>query len=135
MTHSPDGASGGELDLDELEKVARAAPQCAWTPVESGAGDTFWLVTEDMPGRLRPITSVEYGHRDAEEIAAHIATFDPPTVLKMIAALRALSPSPGLGEEGVHLAPNVRGQEPRSSVLTSTPCQSEEATSSGSASE
>lgn len=79
-----------ELDLDALEKVALAATQEPW---EWDSG----IIPPDGPGRYADI------YTDAGELiiahfndqipegqanAAHIASFDPPTVLKLIALAR-----------------------------------------------
>ncbi|MCR5875112.1 hypothetical protein LRS10_13520 [Phenylobacterium sp. J426] len=75
----PDGA---ELDLDGLEKVARAATHglpCGWKYQVASAT----VVTNPGLGLLvaRPH---EGAIIRAEAVGEHIATFDPPTVLRLI---------------------------------------------------
>jgi hypothetical protein len=85
-----------DLDLDALEKVARAATQGEWTfdvrPQHWAAGGKY-LGYEDGSGLI-------INHVTASDIE-HFATFDPPTVLKLIAAVRnrrADTASGGRGE-------------------------------------
>ena len=96
-----------ELDLDALEKVALAATQEPW---EWDSG----IIPPDGPGRYADI------YTDAGELiiahfndqipegqanAAHIASFDPPTVLKLIALARPKAGEPdriGTHSENCH---------------------------------
>ena len=73
------------LDLDALEKVARAATQGdreAWSSIYEGM--TAAIV---VPGcdPLKTIAEVRSHYDDA----VFLSTFDPPTVLRLLAALRA----------------------------------------------
>jgi hypothetical protein len=94
---APPATSGvGELDLAALEKVAREAAEHLpgeWrtgTDEESSGGVAFldrhageerWLVFAHCSGGcLEWISS-----------SAHVATFDPPTILKLLATLTALA--------------------------------------------
>lgn len=82
-----------ELDLEQLEKVARLATGAA-EPSDWQA-DVYPVVkrlaafegqTTGSVDRLIECDGV-YGTMDGR-VAAHIATFDPPTVLALIARLR-----------------------------------------------
>ena len=82
-----------ELDLEQLEKVARAATGAA-EPSDWQA-DVYPVVkrlaafegqTTGSVDRLIECDGV-YGTMDGR-VATHIATFDPPTVLALIARLR-----------------------------------------------
>lgn len=78
------------LDLDALEKVARGATQRPWSWVEHSEPMPMRclapgiLIIDNSPGCGGP-----WGDVIDKGNAAHIATFDPPTVLALIAALRA----------------------------------------------
>jgi|GEM_PF-1300580 hypothetical protein len=84
------------LDLDALEAVAKAAQQGPWSADLDRHCETrgIW---DDRPGEEMIIGSYvaadgydsvawQYG---SDENLTHIATFDPPTVLALIAELRA----------------------------------------------
>jgi len=77
------------LDLDELERVAQAAGDAEWEVVDYEGGSLvihadrenrvcFMATPGDSPGQMARI----------EARAVHIATFDPPTILSLIAAAR-----------------------------------------------
>ena len=76
-------------ELDELERVARAAGDAEWEVVDYEGGSLvihadrenrvcFMATPGDSPGQMARI----------EARAVHIATFDPPTILSLIAAAR-----------------------------------------------
>ena len=71
------------LDLDALEAVARAATPGPWTykPTILGLPNTTVMAGDDQLGYMG------VGHFLAPN-ATHVATFDPPTVLALIAKLR-----------------------------------------------
>lgn len=72
------------LDLDALEAAARAAAAAA-------PGEWVWWHSEQLP---LPISTSGNVAAIAEamriDVADHIATFDPPTVLQLVARVRAL---------------------------------------------
>ena len=72
-----------DLDLDALEAVARAATPGPWTykPTILGLPNTTVMAGDDQLGYIG------VGHFLAPN-ATHIAAFDPPTVLALIAKLR-----------------------------------------------
>lgn len=72
-------------DLDALEAVARAATPGEWEPyqVHHTRSEAGYCAVEVGDTEVR-IARFEGGWFDAE----HIATFDPPTVLALIAKLR-----------------------------------------------
>lgn len=77
-----------ELDLEQLEKVARRA-------IADEATDETWQQGEeyerDRVRRMVPINGLTYVAETMFDVdAAHIATFDPPTVLALIAEVREL---------------------------------------------
>lgn len=81
----------GVLDLDALRQVAEAATPGPW---EHGTGDwchmSGWQIGRPDAGSMdgfRPIAFT--GTENYDDDAAHIATFDPPTVLALIDALEA----------------------------------------------
>lgn len=78
------GAGLEGLDLAELEKAAREAGPEEWNVDPASGVDLVWdgrqPVAQGLSDRFRAV-------------AAHIATFDPPTVLKLIAAARQSSPA------------------------------------------
>ena len=73
------------LDLDALEAVARAATPGPWEaePYLYTADDDWVRVTSPSDG---PLFNLAEGVEPVN--ASHIATFDPPTVLALIAKLR-----------------------------------------------
>lgn len=72
-----------EVDLEGLEKIARAATQGPWTvsfdSCASCGGE--WDVYE-IPGGA-------HAKFEREEDARHVATFDPPTILRLIELARS----------------------------------------------
>lgn len=68
-------------DLDHYEQVARAATQGPWDRASNGYVYAPDGITEG------PVAEAHRPMRQ-EEDADHIATFDPPTVLELIATLR-----------------------------------------------
>lgn len=82
----------GVGDLDGLEKVARAASQGEWKAIRDRRRMCPWRV-ESADGHAY-IADIPQPTRDAYAIfeanARHIATFDPPTVLALIAENRRL---------------------------------------------
>lgn len=82
------------LDLDALEKVAREATQGPWVQDSSPYGPmgTIWAGMTPSgngnPGRLT--ANVVGDSAEAEANAAYLATFDPPTVLRLIETQREL---------------------------------------------
>ena len=83
------------MDLDKMEAVARAAKQEDWRAIRHPQHDhekngELWLIAageEDDDGD--PIIAQVHEYA-APETAKHIATFDPPTVLALIARVREL---------------------------------------------
>jgi len=71
------------LNLEDLEAVARAATPGPWTykPTILGSPNTTVMAGDDQLGYIG------VGHFLAPN-ATHVATFDPPTVLTLIAKLR-----------------------------------------------
>ena len=71
------------LNLEDLEAVARAATPGPWTykPTILGLPNTTVMAGDDQMGYMG------VGHFLAPN-ATHVATFDPPTVLALIAKLR-----------------------------------------------
>lgn len=117
--YASSGAGACDLDLDALEAVARAATeQREWVAVD-GLLKVF-AGPPDARGFARR-TWVQATPRDRD----HIAAFDPPTVLKLIAAARSVRPP----EVTVRVDGGSSGAESARTgtlpVLTSTPCQSE----------
>ncbi len=91
-----DGADGDALDLDELERIARAATPGPWEarpphgwPVRDDGWDEFLIF--HGPDTSDTITPGGGEHGDyglTAEDAAHIATFDPQAVLALIERVR-----------------------------------------------
>lgn len=95
------------VDLGELEKVARAATSGPWIvdggsviistapwPIDYGPSWQDWETRGGEPlGRF--VAETRTAETEGESNAAFLSTFDPPTVIKLITALRALSPSSG----------------------------------------
>ena len=77
-----------KIDLDDLEAVARAATPGPWTykPTILGLPNTTVMAGDDQLGYIG------VGHFLAPN-ATHIAAFDPPTVLALVAELRVLRES------------------------------------------
>jgi hypothetical protein len=79
------------IDIDQLEAVAKAATPAKWTldkPVRDKDGWSTGVAVAGTPGRQGIYASPDGGSFPAGD-ARHIATFDPPTVLALIAELRA----------------------------------------------
>lgn len=70
-----------ELDLEQLEKVARVATDGPWSVVD---GDEVTSAEGPLLAGLPTGDAIVCWMPDA----THIATFDPPTVLALIARLR-----------------------------------------------
>lgn len=70
-----------DLDLDVLEKVARAATPGPWHQTRTRRFVSHRVGTPH-------VCEVDCGEKAWEANSAHIATFDPPTVLKLIALAR-----------------------------------------------
>ncbi len=68
-----------DLDLDKLKRVADAATKGAWVCTSSGSNEI--RAHGDLRLSIGPYISSELPRADAE----HIATFDPPTVKRLIA--------------------------------------------------
>lgn len=78
------------LDLDALEKVARAALNGEWR-TDYRFGEKV-VVKGEQRFPICDTGTAPHGQanvRRQEANAAHIATFDPPTTLRLLAALRA----------------------------------------------
>lgn len=98
-------------DLAHLREVAEAATPGRWWSAPNDDG-IFAHVPDGRPNGEGIAQAVYYGKRSSPENARHIATFDPPTVLKMIAALEtmeALVSSAELGILGLHVGPLKAG--------------------------
>lgn len=87
---SPPAATEGvdPLDFDKLEEVARAATQGPWA-TDYRFGEASMVIADDA-GRMPLATTALYPlaqnrPQTVEANARHIATFDPPTVLALIA--------------------------------------------------
>lgn len=93
-TPAPTNTGLGDLDLDGLEKVARAAPQWEWSNEDSEiwSDEPYRLLAETVPLDGDPRAKEGFGAQELA-IAEHIATFDPPTVIKLIAAARSPQPA------------------------------------------
>lgn len=93
------------VDLDALEKVARAADRGAngggWSidPIPNYQGDpdlvgSAIVSPAVMIAEVRGATQIDGKRWDPNaNLAEHIATFDPPTVLKLIALARSQEPA------------------------------------------
>ncbi len=68
------------MNLDELEKVARAA--LVWSET---IGETNWFEASALQAATIDGLEGVIGEPDA----AHIVAFDPPTVLRLLAAVKA----------------------------------------------
>lgn len=79
-----------ELDLDHMEEVARAAPaQGQWHVVHDAQHPANQRITSDRQPHIAKVYGQDLGDAiNAKANAAHIATFDPPTVLTLIARVR-----------------------------------------------
>lgn len=81
------------LDIDALEKVARAAGDGPWThDPQKGTPGKCMLAQVWGPGghSLAELESTD-DPAVASALAEHIATFDPPTVLRLLAERRAIA--------------------------------------------
>lgn len=107
----PAPAVGGEvggLDLAALEKVARAATQGPWTNTEARSTGSKRPMPDFHEARVHAGSPTNYGNTiavvcmggaaatscakpDVDANTAHIATFDPPTVLRLLAELQRLA--------------------------------------------
>src|SRR5690606_964540 len=77
-----------EIDLDALEATARAATPGPW---EADDNMPFSPELQGIfaPEQRRYVLKVDFGDQpESPADAEHIATFDPPTVLALIARLR-----------------------------------------------
>lgn len=81
-----------ELDLERLEKVARAATDGPWSVVD---GDEVASAEGPLLAGLPTGDAIVCWMPDA----THIATFDPPTVLALIAEVRELRAKVGRVQE------------------------------------
>lgn len=87
--------------LDELERIARAATPGPWkvtSCLDYWVEPAGTLLPDDQTG-IALCGDIHWPNSDSMQDqwranAAHIATFDPPTVLALIAAIRALAPEP-----------------------------------------
>ena len=74
------------MDDAELKRVAEAATPGPWANPWHAARGPSWGINTADPHNLRHIASVP---TEQEEDALFIATFDPPTVLSLLARLSA----------------------------------------------
>lgn len=74
------------LDLDALAEIAKAATDGPWT-AERLSNSLAWWVSCDEWGAM--FNTGYVGNGDSKPNATHIATFDPPTVLALIARAEA----------------------------------------------
>lgn len=121
-----------DVDVDALEGVATAASHGPWKAIRDKRRMYPWRV-EAEDGRAY-VADIPQPTRDPHPIfeanAAHIAAFDPPTVLKLIAAVRAaLSPSlEGGGRGDMAACTNLGGEEPVGPFASDSSSQSGECT-------
>jgi hypothetical protein len=82
------------IDLDGLEKVAREATQERWKAVVDQRRINRWRVdSQDDQAWIADIVQATRGYfPECAARAAHIAAFDPPTVLALIALARSAQP-------------------------------------------
>lgn len=78
------------LDLERLEEIARAATPGPW---QNGIDDLEGVVAPDNPGLgnvicIPPTKKMYSSLEHWTDNAAHIATFNPPTVLRLISLLK-----------------------------------------------
>lgn len=92
---------GSGLDLDGMEKVAKVATPGPWTIVKQVSANEKVVARGHGRHRYRDLTVCLTVSRYALEGAAinaantaHIATFDPPTVLKLISLARRAGDQP-----------------------------------------
>lgn len=71
-------------DLTNLRKIAEASTPGPWVYGDNRDGLGNKLHPAKFPGKYNPISDFEYTE---DEDAEHIATFDPPTVLALLARL------------------------------------------------
>ena len=71
-------------DLTDLRKIAEAATPGPWVYGDNRDGLGNKLHPAKFPGKYNPIADFEYTE---DEDAEHIATFDPPAVLALLARL------------------------------------------------
>ncbi|WJZ27846.1 hypothetical protein MOMMJLID_CDS0038 [Arthrobacter phage 1191A] len=71
-------------DLTNLRKIAEAATPGPWVYGDNRDGLGNKLHPAKFPGKYNPIADFEYTE---DEDAEHIATFDPPAVLALLARL------------------------------------------------
>lgn len=74
-----------ELDLDALERIAQAATPGPWRHVETAWGESVEVDEQQLFIESYGVTYAWNGDN-----AAHIAAFDPPTALALIARVREL---------------------------------------------
>lgn len=97
MTETPrTGTAHDALDLDALERVAQAATPGPWITHEmdsifvgnqaDGRTSGLWEIVHMSGGALGDLTDDSAAQHRAD--AAHIAAFDPPTVLALIEKIR-----------------------------------------------
>lgn len=86
LTVSSPIVDGDLPDLDALEAVARNADDGnSWQSVSDGFGDHYLETGIDIEGGIEAHDIAGWN----ADVVAHIAAFDPPTALKLIATLRA----------------------------------------------
>lgn len=76
------------MNLTELKRVAEAATPGPWIAAKYASSIVGLPVVGQLEGRA--ICNAYIGGPESDGNARHIATFDPPTVLAMIARIEAL---------------------------------------------
>lgn len=85
------------LDLDALEKVARAATPGEWRSASPKDSGTIFIQSREVrhpnaEGRWADVAMVSKICWDYDKDADYIATFDPPTCIALLDAARAVPP-------------------------------------------
>ncbi len=97
------------VDLAELERIAKAATPGPWTAITLPLRSM--IVPVGVPAAVTIADVHQYGsdlgpdHAQRARNALHIATFDPPTVLALIARIQALEAGSGEGWRAMETAP------------------------------
>lgn len=111
-----------ELNLDEIERLARAATPGPWATV---AGPLNMHVSSRSGFVIGSEGMASYG-QDVSN-AAHIAAANPATVLALIARLRAAEAALGLGEDDTQGEPSPKERAAMVKALEATRPRSDDA--------
>jgi hypothetical protein len=129
-----------KVDVEGMRKVAEAATRGRWTAnlhhTQVSAGRTYGFIHASAAVPLAAVTLGVEGMSEDEgrANAAHIATFDPPTVLAMLARIEELEEAldaaraEGLSlleSKGISSVANGAAAGPSDCAATASSCQSE----------